>query len=503
MNIANLSISDISTLAADITTSGTQLYSGAVTLSGADRTLTGTTITTNGITGGSNGLTITGASIFNGAVTGVTNLSVSSTSTLAGNVTTSGTQTYAGAVTLARNITLTGNAISLNSPVDGAYALVINDAGMTTLGAAVGGSTPLTNLTINTAILDARDIKLATGGAFSITNSSPSSISGVIAGDGVSLTKAGAGLLQLSNIANTYSGSTSISEGILDVAYLADGGVASSIGKSSSDAANLIFNGGTLQYTGSGALSIDRLFTITTSGGAINGSGMGSGSTMNFTSLGEIVLSGLGERTFTFTGVTLNNQFHPVISDTDGGSGITTINQTGSGSWIISGGNTIQISSGYVDLTRLTSRSVIILTGDAVLDLLGQALTITKITGEATNRITNSVDSSGVVLILIGATLGNFAGMIQDGGVGKSLGLTLNSSNSSGTFTLSGSNTYSGATTITKGILVAGSANAFGISAVTIGASGKLDLQYSGTVTLSSTLNMVCLLYTSPSPRDS
>ncbi|MBU3608919.1 glycine-rich domain-containing protein, partial [Polynucleobacter nymphae] len=157
-NVTNLSVSGTTSIAADITTTGTQLYSGAVTLSGGDRTLTGTTITTNGITGGSNGLTITGAGVFNGAVTGITNLSVSSTSTLAANVSTTGTQLYSGEVTIGGSlVTLTSTGtgsngnISFSSAVDGnadnTQALTVVSSGTMTFGAAVGVAHPLSALT--------------------------------------------------------------------------------------------------------------------------------------------------------------------------------------------------------------------------------------------------------------------------------------------------------------------------------------------------------------------
>jgi hypothetical protein len=116
-----LAVSGTSNLGADITTSGTQTYTGAVTLSGDDRTLTGTTINNvSTISGGNNSLTITGNADVDGAITGVTNLSISGTSNLGANVITSGTQTYTGAVTLSGgDRTLTGSTINNVSTING------------------------------------------------------------------------------------------------------------------------------------------------------------------------------------------------------------------------------------------------------------------------------------------------------------------------------------------------------------------------------------------------
>jgi fibronectin-binding autotransporter adhesin len=79
------------------------------------------------------------------------------------------------------------------------------------------------------------------------------------------LTKAGAGTLTLAS-ANTYTGVTTLNGGTLVVPTLANGGVISSIGQSSSDPTSLVFNGGTLHYTGPSVV-LDRGFT--TNGGSL------------------------------------------------------------------------------------------------------------------------------------------------------------------------------------------------------------------------------------------
>jgi autotransporter-associated beta strand protein len=83
-----------------------------------------------------------------------------------------------------------------------------------------------------------------------------------------SLTKQGSGSLAIAN-ANDYTGPTIVSGGTLAVTTLANGGVASSIGKSTAAAANLVLSGGTLAYSGP-AVAIDRGYLVQAGIGAID-----------------------------------------------------------------------------------------------------------------------------------------------------------------------------------------------------------------------------------------
>src|SRR5205814_9265912 len=76
------------------------------------------------------------------------------------------------------------------------------------------------------------------------------------------LNKQGNNTLTLVNsTANDYTGPTLISGGTLSVTNVANGGVASAIGKSSSVASNLVLAGGTLSYAGP-TKAIDRGYSV-------------------------------------------------------------------------------------------------------------------------------------------------------------------------------------------------------------------------------------------------
>ena len=68
--------------------------------------------------------------------------------------------------------------------------------------------------------------------------------------------------------ANTYTGVTTLNAGTLSIATISNGGTASNLGAATSAAANLVFAGGTLKYTGVDAAT-DRNFTITANKAAV------------------------------------------------------------------------------------------------------------------------------------------------------------------------------------------------------------------------------------------
>jgi fibronectin-binding autotransporter adhesin len=278
------------------------------------------------------------------------------------------------------------------------------------------------------------------------------------------LTKSGSSLLTMSTVLNDYSGVTNISGGTLNVAGLANINTASSIGSGSvaGSAADLVLNGGTLQYTGSTAQTTNRLLTLGTSGGTIDSSSNTAAAILTFNSTGPIAFSGSGARILTLTGSnTGTSVFAPVIGDGSGGS--TSVSKTGSGAWSLTGTNTF---TGPVSVTGGT----LIFTGDANLGavpsvptsgsiVLNGGLLNQAVSGSVTINSNRgiAIGNSGGTFQLFSGKILNYGGVIADA-PGASGGVV--SKDSVGTLILSGSSTYSGITNLIAGTIQLGASNA-------------------------------------------
>lgn len=187
---------------------------------------------------------------------------------------------------------------------------------------------------------------MGTGGAGTLTltgtNTGANTLAALISNNSAanltSVTKTGSGTWVLTG-ANTDSGVTTISGGILEVKTLANGGTACGIGRASNANTKLVFDGGTLKYSGNAANpSTDRAFTITTNGGAIDASGTGSPGNLTISGPNPLKYSGFGARTFTLTGTdTANNKFAYALKDS---GGATSLIKSGTGTWVDSAANT-------------------------------------------------------------------------------------------------------------------------------------------------------------------
>jgi fibronectin-binding autotransporter adhesin len=238
----------------------------------------------------------------------------------------------------------------------------------------------------------------------------------------------------------------------LSVNNLANGGSASGIGSSSNAASNLVINGGTLQYTGSGA-STDRLFTMNPNGATLDSSGTGAVDFANTLAIAQTDQAPM-------TGVTVTAP---------------------SGTAIVFNKLAIPSSAGTSNLS----------VGMTISDSLGAfpASTIVGVTANAvflSNNITSSQSNDTLTfgnenrtLTLTGTNTGQniLSAAVTDSTLGK---LAINKTGS-GTWDLAGNNTYTGGTTINAGTLVMGTATSIpGNISVASGATLQLGTSIGG-----------------------
>ncbi|MEK0445912.1 MAG: hypothetical protein RLZZ399_1233, partial [Verrucomicrobiota bacterium] len=262
----------------------------------------------------------------------------------------SGTGVTLGAITAAANTTTLRQGAVLD--LNGAGLLSALYAGglsyhSSNVG-ALSGAGRITNSSASGATL-------VIGSASSTANTV---FSGVIQnGTGVlNVVKQGAGTQAFSGL-NTYSGATVIAGGTLQVNNLANGGISSSIGASSFNAANLVFRGGTLQYTGATAngiyqltqtasVSIDRLFTLdgnatldssgTFGSPLVSTAGNANHAALIFNNPSAIGFSGAGSRVLTLQGTsTGGNEIDLRLIDNPNAGEALAVTKAGAGLWIL------------------------------------------------------------------------------------------------------------------------------------------------------------------------
>ena len=268
---------------------------------------------------------------------------------------------------------------------------------------------------------------------------------------GVAAGGSGTGTLALTGL-NTYTGATTVSGGTLAFNTIANSGVASALGASTSDASNLVLENGTLRYTGATAgtdrgftlinggpsrnIQVDGTTTLTFAGVVISPDGAG------FTKTGTGTLR-LANGANSFTGpVTISGGELSVLALGNGGavSGIGA-SSSDSSNLVLQTGGSLQ----YLGGTTSTDRGFTLGSGGGAIDVSLPTTTLT-ISGQA-----------------VGA-----GGLVKDG---------------AGTLVLSGANSFSGGSTVAAGTLRAGSSQAFGgaangsgAGAMTVAAGATLDL---------------------------
>jgi fibronectin-binding autotransporter adhesin len=230
-------------------------------------------------------------------------------------------------------------------------------------------------------------------------------------GTSVGVTKAGTGQWTVSNVANSYTGPTTINLGILSVSKLDVGGNTSSIGASTSAAANLVLSGGTLLYTGAGSAS-DRNYTFGNATTAI-------GATIDTTgATGPLVISGsmtgvntaANTQVLTLTSLAASgaNALNGAISDS-GATALTGVTKSGVGAWTLGGANAYSglttVNAGTLNITGTNTLASPIIFGAAANGVVN-----INSSGTVSAGAINYGGATGGVINLLGGTLLENAG---------------------------------------------------------------------------------------------
>jgi len=476
--------------AGTLTLSGSNTYTGTTTISGgtlqigaggtAGSIASGSAIIDNATLAFNRSNTLTQGTDFATTISGSGNV----VQTGIGTTVLSGSNSYSGGTTVANGTLRISNtnalgmgATAVNGGIlqypqpqflTGASSIAVNTGGA--LGLNVGGTNEFTSANLDSVFSGSSGVTFNAGATVALDTSNaggPFAYTSVISGS-LGITKLGIGNLVLSG-SNTYLGPTQLSVGAINGVTLANGGQPSSLGASGSAASNLVFgasagSGNTvLSCTGAGAVSTDRLFTL---GSQLVANGTttldnSSGGTLSFTNPGAIAVSATVATTLAFTGSSAI-VFAPVLGN---------------------GSGTVALSASLANVLTLTGNNTY--TGSTTIS--GGTLQI------GNSGTTGSIGSTSGVSLASGALLafnrtdnygGSFTKPISGSGA-----VALNS----GTLTLTGSNSYTGTTTVGGGTLQIGDGVSGALStsnAVTLNGAGTLAVNLANSGTFGSTINI-------------
>jgi autotransporter-associated beta strand protein len=241
---------------------------------------------------------------------------------------------------------------------------------------------------------------------------------------------------------------TTIDNGVLSVGTIGNGGVAGNLGQATATATNLVFDGGTLQYTGANATS-NRAFTIN------------AGKTATIDTTNDISFAGA-------TGTTTTG----ALTKTGGGTLTLTGASTHTGATTVSAGTLALTNNSALQSSALNTSGA----GSVTLGTGITTPTLGGLTGSTNLSSVITGNYSLVTALTLNPGVGQthtYSGNITDGATGMTLTKT-----GAGTQVLAGTNTHTGRTTISAGTLALSGGNdrLATTGAITIGASGTLDL---------------------------
>jgi len=390
-----------------------------------------------------------------------------------------------GDVTLIGDSTATGVAIGGSATVLapgtldlGGYNQAINGLNSTTGGFVTNNPTAGASIT-NTLTVGSGDANGAFNGVimdgYSVGADSTTAVPLAYAGT-INLSKIGSGTQVLSG-ANTYTGKTSVTGGVLSIS--ADNNLGAAPGSNVDD--HLTLDGGTLQTTATMTITSTRRITIGASGGTFDTAATTT-AIINSVILGGGPITKIGAGTLVFTAA---NTYTGKTSIQEGALSVGSINSVTGGTAGSNFGAPVTVANGTIDMGATTTTGALIYTGtgettDRVVNLAGTTGGgILDQSGTGVVKFTSNLTATGAgskVLILQGSTAGTgeISGAIVDNSGTNTTGVT---KNGTGTWVLSGTNTYTGATTVNGGTLQvgAGGAGSIGNSAVTVNSTATLS----------------------------
>lgn len=337
-----------------------------------------------------------------------------------GTLTLSGTNTYTGTTTVRSGTLQFGKANALSSS-DVIANAALDVAGYAETLASLSGTGTVENS--GTAVT----LTVGADNGSTVFSGLIEDLSGVL-----SLKKTGTGTMTLSGN-NTYSGSTTLAGGTLGISADANLGTAPATPQTM-----LTFSGGTLATTATVTLDANR--------------------NMSFTQ--NAVIDVAPATTLTYGGVASGSGKSLTLPDT--GTLLLTGTNTYTGATAVAAG-TLQFGS----TSALSNGSDVVLTG--TLDLYGNSNTIGSLAG--TGTVTNSVAVAATLSTNKDGASTTFSGTIEDGAGGVSLEKV-----GTGTLVLTGTNTFSGTTTATSGVLQIGAAGTLPSTAAIVGNGGTFDI---------------------------
>ena len=405
------------------------------------------------------------------------NVSIVDVAGLSGTAVLSGANTYSGGTTLSGGqlrvgLDTDGSPGAINSSAIGTGTLTFDGGTLQAGGDFTVANNGIANPT--GGAIDANGHTFTYAGAIADNwNGSGSGTLNIVDGAGLG------GTVVLSG-ANTYSGGTTLSGGQLRVGIDTDGS-AGAINSSAIGTGTLTFAGGTLQAGGD--FTIANAAVLNVNGGTIDANGH------TFTYSGEIDDGTIGNGSITVgyqNGIATSIPIGvPIVNTRPSGLTITDASGLG-GTVVLSGPNTYSggtfLSGGQLRIGTDTDGSPGAINSSAIgtgtLTLDGGVL---QAGGNFTVANAGLINSGGGTIDTNGYAL-TYSGAIGDGDRPGALSIT-NSSTSPGSVILSGSNTFTGWTTIEAGatLALAGTGS--------IAASRGLALASGGTFDLSSLTN--------------